>query len=106
MIRNINVFELKQRIDNNESLNILDVREDWETKIARIPNSIWIPFGILPLKTDELMKENGYIVYCHHGTRSYFACEFLLKNGFKNILNLSGGIDEYSIKVDPNIKRY
>ena len=106
MIKNIDVFELKKRIDNNEYLNIIDVRESSESKIASIVNSVLIPLSLLPLKAGELQKEKEYIVYCHHGTRSYFACEYLTKNGFTNILNLTGGIDEYSRKVDSNLKRY
>ncbi len=106
MIKNIDVFDLKKRIDNNESINIIDVREGWECKIAKIPDSKLIPFGILPLKMDELDRSKEYIVYCHHGTRSYFACQLLVKNGFANVLNLVGGIDEYSKKIDPAVKRY
>jgi len=106
MITNIDVFDLKRRIDANVRLNILDVRETWESKIANIEGSKLIPFSLLPLRVSELNREDEYIVYCHHGTRSYFACEFLSKNGFNNLLNLTGGIDEFSRKVDSNIKRY
>ena len=106
MIKELDVFELKNKIDNNDNFYLLDVRETWEYKLCKIPNSILIPFGILPLKINELDPEKEYILYCHHGTRSFFACQILLKNGFKKIYNLKGGIDEYSRKVDNGIKQY
>jgi rhodanese-related sulfurtransferase len=106
MIKNIDVVELKEKLDSKESINIIDVRESWESEIANIPHSLLIPLSLLPLKANELEKEKEYVVYCHHGTRSYFACEYLSKNGFNNLLNLNGGIDEYSRKVDTNLKRY
>lgn len=106
MIKEISVIDLKNKIDRNEKVNLIDVREKWEFQICKLPNSILIPLGILPLKINELDIEEEYILFCHHGTRSYFACEILLKNGFKKIFNLIGGIDEYARIIDKNIKRY
>lgn len=54
----------------------------------------------------ELDKQAKTIVLCHHGRRSMFVCDILDKKGFKDVNNVVGGIDSYSINIDSSIKRY
>lgn len=98
--------ELKDRLDKGDNLCLLDVREPWENSKAKIEGSILIPLGTLPYSLDQLDRNAEIIAYCHHGMRSADATGFLLQQGFKNVKNLVGGIDAWSVQVDPNIPRY
>lgn len=85
---------------------LLDVRQDWETKKAKLEGSTHIPLTDLLDQIDELNKSDKIIVYCHHGVRSMNACLFLRELGFEDVLSLVGGIDEWSHSVDPSIPTY
>jgi glyoxylase-like metal-dependent hydrolase (beta-lactamase superfamily II)/rhodanese-related sulfurtransferase len=97
--------QLKEKIDRGEKPFILDVREQFEYKIANIGANL-IPLGEIPKRLNELNPEEEIVVYCHHGGRSQRAVEFLYEKGFKNVKNLIGGIDAWSIQVDPKVPRY
>ncbi|MEW6543140.1 MAG: rhodanese-like domain-containing protein [Nitrospirota bacterium] len=102
----ITPHELKDRLDKGETLCLLDVREPWENSLAKIAGSVLIPLGTLPQSLDRLDREAEIIAYCHHGMRSADATGFLLQQGFKNVKNLVGGIDAWSLQVDPSVPRY
>ncbi|MAJ45260.1 MAG: rhodanese [Candidatus Marinimicrobia bacterium] len=99
----ITVKELKQRMDENPKLQVLDVREPFETEIGSIPGTIKIPMTIVPLKLDKLDNKKDIYVYCKSGMRSAKICEFLSYNDFNNIYNVKGGIKAWSVKIDQNI---
>lgn len=98
--------ELKERLDKGEQLVLLDVREPWEHSLAKIEGSTLIPLGTLPQSMDKLDKGAEIIAYCHHGMRSADAMQFLLQQGFPAVKNLVGGIDAWSVQVDPAVPRY
>ncbi len=98
--------ELKDRLDKGEQLVLLDVREPWEHSLAKIEGSTLIPLGTLPQSMDKLDKGAEIIAYCHHGMRSADAMQFLLQQGFPVVKNLVGGIDAWSVQVDPAVPRY
>ena len=98
--------ELKDRLDKGDKLFILDVREPWEYSMAKIEGSVLIPLGTLPQSLDQLDRDAEIVAHCHHGMRSADAMGFLHQQGFKNVKNLVGGIDAWSIQVDPTIPRY
>ncbi len=99
------VDELKARLDSGDSPFLLDVREPYEQQIASIGGML-IPLGMLAQRLDELEKEDEIVVYCHHGIRSAHAVSFLRRSGFKNVKNLSGGIDEWAREIDGKVARY
>lgn len=101
----ISVRDLKKRLDNGESIFILDVREPFEYSIANI-KGVLIPLGQLPARTGELDPSKEIVVYCHTGNRSGRAVEFLKKQGFSNAKNLVGGIDAWSVEIDSSVPRY
>jgi rhodanese-related sulfurtransferase len=105
MINEINVNDLKERLDNGEKLFILDVREQHEFDAARIPGSTLIPLGTLPDHLDQLeaYKDVEFVVHCRSGARSANACQFLMANGFKNPKNLQGGIMAWARFIDPSM---
>ena len=98
--------ELKERLDTGNSPVLLDVREPHEYSLAHLEGSVLIPLGTLPESLGQLDREREIVAYCHHGMRSADAVGFLLQQGFKNVKNLVGGIDAWSVQVDPSVSRY
>ncbi len=97
--------ELKRRMDAGEKLFILDVREPHEYQIANLGGHL-IPLGDLPKRVRELDPNREIIAHCKLGGRSAQAVDFLRQQGFKNVHNLTGGINAWSEKVDPNVPKY
>lgn len=85
---------------------LLDVREDWECDIARVPDSISIPMGEIPARIGELDPGKPIAVLCHSGVRSARVAAFLADRGFETVANIAGGIDAWSTDVDAGIPRY
>ncbi len=98
--------ELKARVDRSDCPLLLDVRQDWETKLCRLPNATHIPIEEIEVRTDELNPEDEIVVYCHQGVRSAAVVEYLRSLGFKNVRNLAGGLDNWARTVDPSMRRY
>lgn len=106
MTYQISPLELKQKKEQGEPFLLLDVREQVEFQFARIPDSTLIPLAQLPSRLGELNPDQEIVTVCHHGVRSLTALGILVKNGFTNVKNLTGGIDAYSVMADPSIPRY
>jgi adenylyltransferase/sulfurtransferase len=90
---------------------LLDVREAPEASFVSLPDSVLIPLGQLPDRLDEVAelaggRDGSIVVYCHHGVRSARALETLEKAGFTRARHLTGGIDAWSVQVDPELARY
>lgn len=99
--------ELKQRLDNGDDLQIIDVREDTEVAIARIPNSKHIRLAEVLSRMDEIDPNRETVVHCKMGGRSARAIDALQRSGFKGkLLNLKGGIIGWSNDVDPSVPKY
>jgi rhodanese-related sulfurtransferase len=98
--------ELRARMDRHQAPVLLDVREDWETKLCRLDNAIHIPIDEIELRVDELDPGEEVVVYCHQGVRSAAVAEYLRQRGFKNVQNLAGGLDHWARTVDPSMRRY
>src|SRR5258708_2095587 len=104
---NITATELKARLDQGKNFRLIDVREADEWAFARLPQAEWIPLSrFQQLATRELSPDETIILYCHHGMRSARAQGFLKAQGYANVLNLTGGIDAWSLQVEPAMKRY
>ncbi len=102
----IDATEAKRILDEGSSTTLLDVREPFEYKIGSIQGSRNIPMNTIPQHLQNISKEGPLIVYCHHGGRSMQVTHFLRQNGFENAINLGGGIDAWSVEIDPSIQRY
>lgn len=105
-IKQISATELQARIQNEQSLFLLDVREPNEFQYARIDNSVLIPLNQIPQRLGELDPQQEMVVICHHGVRSQQACMYLVNSGFENVSNLTGGIDAWSCDCDNSVPRY
>lgn len=105
-VKHITVTELKSRLATDEDLFLLDVREPVEYQHARIENSILIPLNQVPQRLQEIAYDKDIVAICHHGMRSLQAANFLTQVGFKNVSNLIGGIDAWSLECDSSVPRY
>jgi adenylyltransferase/sulfurtransferase len=74
--------------------------------LAKIEGAVLIPLSTLPLHLDQLDLDAEIMVYCHLGMRGAEAVKFLLQKGFRHARNLVGGIDAWSIEIDPTVPRY
>src|SRR5437879_2084162 len=103
----ITATELKQRLDNGDDIQIIDVREPHEYEIAQIPNSRLIPLGQVLGRMNEIDPERETVVHCKMGGRSAKAIEALKRTGFTgHLINLKGGITAWSNEVDPSVPKY
>src|SRR6266545_8050366 len=98
----ITVQELKQKRDKGEKVVLIDVREPWEYNIAKIEGAQLIPLGTLATEYKKLDPQAEIVMQCHMGMRSMDATQFLLQQGFKNVKNLTGGINAWSQQIDPS----
>ncbi len=85
---------------------IVDVREPWEIELCRIEGAMPIPLGQLPARHEELPADNDLVLVCHHGARSQQAAMWLARNGHAKVHNLRGGVEAWSLEVDPAMPRY
>lgn len=87
---------------------LLDVREPGEHDFCALPGSRLLPLGELADRGEELAdwRDREIVVYCHHGVRSAHAIGILRHFGFTRLINLTGGIDRWSLEVDPQLPRY
>ena len=105
-IYDITPRELAERISRGDDIQLVDVREDWEWQIARIPGARLIPLGTIEDAAATLDPERDTVLYCKSGVRSLHAAEVLANAGFNRLGNLSGGILRWSQDVDPTVLRY
>jgi rhodanese-related sulfurtransferase len=90
-----------------KSARLVDVREPWEFATTRIEGSLLIPMGEVPTRAQkELDIEERLVVVCHHGVRSLNVTAWLRRQGFEKAQSLRGGIDAWSVEVDPAVARY
>lgn len=105
-VKALSAKELKAMMEREPNLRLYDVRTEAEREIAVIAGDLWLD----GLARTELMnledKRTPLVFYCHHGVRSMNAAQQVLSMGFQQVFNLSGGIDAWSLTVDPSIRRY
>jgi sulfur-carrier protein adenylyltransferase/sulfurtransferase len=104
-IPEMQVEELKRRLDAGDDLFVLDVREPHEYQICNI-NGHLIPLGDLPKRVNELDSTREIVAHCRSGVRSAKAVAFLQQSGFKKVHNLAGGILAWADRVDPKMPKY
>ena len=97
---------LKTRLDSEDDLLLLDVREPQEYQICAIPGSTLIPLGELPGRLAELEGRRNIVVHCKSGVRSAKAVKLLREAGFSDTVNLKGGILAWIDRVDPSLPKY
>ena len=105
-VQEITPRALAERVHRGDAIELIDVREPYEWRIARIDGARLIPLGKLDRALAEISPDRDVVLYCHHGSRSRMAAEFLVERGFRRVWNLTGGIDRWSADVDPTVATY
>ncbi len=106
-IRDLSPREFLERRAAGTAMTLIDVREDWETKLAPVPEAhVHIPMGQIPDRVGELDPRQETVVICRSGGRSLQVAHYLERSGFVNVANLAGGILAWSRDVDPSIPVY
>jgi len=98
--------EVKERLDRGEKLLLVDVREPQEYAICRIEGATLIPMGTIPANLQKLDVDEDVVCYCHHGMRSLDVANWLRSKGVSGARSMTGGIDRWSMEVDPSVPRY
>jgi rhodanese-related sulfurtransferase len=106
MMASITVETLAERLRDGPAIATLDVREEWELALCRLPDSMHIPLSLLPEAIDALPRDHDLAVICHHGFRSAQAVAWLHQQGFNRAINLEGGIDAWAKRIDRSMRVY
>jgi len=104
-VKQISATELKAMLESGEPLELIDVRTEAERAIASIEGSRLLDrdYGDYILGLD---RDRTLVFQCHHGIRSQAAAEYCIEKGFRNVYNVVGGIDAWSLTVDRSVPRY
>ena len=103
----VSAFDVKRRLDSGEPLRLIDVREPWEFQLSRIEGAELIPMQTVAQQLQSLDRDEGtLIVVCHHGVRSLSVVDWLRRQGVENCQSMAGGIDHWSLQIDPAVPRY
>ena len=101
--------DVRLRLQAGEKLVLVDVREPGEFQMARLADAELIPMGTVPAELSRLdaqAEEKPLIVFCHHGVRSLNVVHWLREQGVDACQSMAGGIDRWSLEIDPNVPRY
>jgi adenylyltransferase/sulfurtransferase len=95
-------------LSSGQSICLVDVRQPWEHELVHLPGDVLVPLDQLVDRADEIEPPPGALVvaYCHHGIRSLNAAALLERLGHARVASLAGGIDRWSIEIDPSLPRY
>jgi rhodanese-related sulfurtransferase len=105
----ITPHEVRQRLQSGEKLVLVDVREPAEFQLASIGGAELIPMRAVPAELSRLdaqADESPLIVFCHHGVRSLNVVHWLREHGVDACQSMAGGIDRWSLEIDPLVPRY
>lgn len=104
-VRQITVAELKSMLDRGAPLELWDVRTEAERSIATIEGARHLDDrGVEYL--EDLSRDTPLVFHCHHGIRSQAAGQHFAAKGFTNVCNVVGGIEAWSLQIDPSVRRY
>jgi rhodanese-related sulfurtransferase len=101
--------EIQRRLQSGEKLALIDVREPVEFQLARIAGAELIPMRAVPAELSRLdaqADDTPLIVFCHHGVRSLNVVHWLREQGVDACQSMAGGIDRWSLEIDPTVPRY
>jgi rhodanese-related sulfurtransferase len=104
-MKEVTVQELKQKMDNNEDFQLIDVRETFEYETSNL-NGENIPLGGILIEADKIATDKPVIIQCRSGKRSAAAVMQLEQLGFTNLYNLKGGMLAWQEAFDPNMPVY
>ena len=103
----ISPASVSEMLKQGAPVRLIDVREPNEYALCRIEGALLIPMRTVPEHLQELDDDGPLIVvFCHHGVRSLSVVDWLRRQGLENCQSMAGGIDLWSIQIDPAVPRY
>ena len=109
-IGQITVSQLAERMAQAQPVQLIDVREPEELELAQIQGFVNLPLSQFAVWSGQILGQFDpnieTLVLCHHGVRSAQMCQWLQGQGFTQLRNIAGGIDAYSMQVDPSVPHY
>ncbi|GDY17538.1 molybdenum cofactor biosynthesis protein MoeB [Verrucomicrobiota bacterium] len=102
----VSVQEAHRQLHAAQPPLLIDVREPSEFAVCQIPGARLIPMATVPERLAEIPRDLPVLIHCHHGGRSLRVTQFLRAKGYAQVSNVQGGIDAWSLQVDPAIRRY
>ena len=102
----ITPLEVKELLSRGDKVLFVDVREQWEHDAAHLAGSVLIPLREIPSNLQRIENSEQVVIFCHHGMRSLDAAAWLRSQGVEGARSMTGGIDRWSIEIDPAIPRY
>jgi rhodanese-related sulfurtransferase len=102
----MDVAELERWKQQGKEYTLLDVRLASELDLASVPGALHIPMRDVQARIREIPRDRPVVVMCHVGERSARIARFLVTDGFAEVYNLEGGIDDYALRVDQSVARY
>ena len=99
-IPEVSLADFQARVENGDSLNILDVREQEEYDETHIPGVKHIPLGEVESRMNELDQNEEIYIICHSGRRSGIAGDMMAKKGFKTLYNVVPGMRDWTGKTE------
>jgi len=107
-MKQIRAHQLAEWLANESQAKplLLDVRELWEFEMCCLAGSQHIPMHLVPMRCEELNRDQEIVVICHHGGRSMQVAMFLEGKGYADVHNLSGGVEAWAKEVDSTMRRY
>lgn len=98
--------EVKAKLARGEHVRLIDVREPEEHAICHIEGAELIPMRTVPQHLQDLDGDIHLCIFCHHGVRSLSVVDWLRRQGVDNCQSMAGGIDRWSLEIDPEVPRY
>lgn len=104
-MQEISVTDLKTKLDSDEPIQLIDVRETWELEICQLEGAKNLPMTEIVDRVSEVERDVETYVLCHHGGRSQQVAMWLEQQGFATT-NVLGGIDAWAAMINPEMARY
>ena len=95
--------ELKSKLDAGENITVIDVREAWELEKGKLAGIVHIPMNDVPNEMDRIPMDTPVVIMCKSGNRSSQVTDWLIGQGYDNVLNLTGGITRWAKEIDPSL---
>jgi rhodanese-related sulfurtransferase len=102
----LTVQEVQERLNGPNPPKLLDVRQLAEYEIAHLPGAILATEAVVNDVLQNWDKSQDIVCVCHHGIRSLNAAQFLRQQGFTRVRSMKGGLDAWSLQIDPRLPRY
>jgi adenylyltransferase/sulfurtransferase len=100
-------MQVKAKLNRGDTFRLIDVREEDEHMIARIEGAELLPLSHAQEWLAELSPDEELVFFCHVGGRSQQVASYLVyQRGFTNVAHMLGGIDDWSLRIDPTVPRY